>query len=320
MTEKRIEIYIVERLQEEQKALTIRVDNIDRSVQGLSREVSGLQSLVKPPAETPAWIRFFVYPSCVIVAAAMVGAVITLLVQVHGIQVFVHDNGGIIVGTRLQQNAADPTNAQNITDTQHALATAKANGIRIPSGVIKSAGERFLEASANNTQTWQTAEQFLNYRSLMNIGLTPSLSELRPSNVPYYEAKTHILTPKGETNTDLERSLTISFSGAVEDFAKSALLEELDHPSKVGSGAKYIVVELTRRDNVIVLDGFYLKNVIIRNSTVAYHGGNVKFENVYFVNCTFDFQLTPRARQLGETMLADVSITFDASAPTIGGL
>ena len=77
MTEKRVEIYMLERLEAEQKSLGVRIDSVDTSLRNLGREVSELRGSL--PAETPAWIRFYVYPACVLISAAMAGAVITLI-------------------------------------------------------------------------------------------------------------------------------------------------------------------------------------------------------------------------------------------------
>jgi hypothetical protein len=76
MPEKPLDIVMLQRIDEDQKATASRVTSIDKSLQGLAREVSEIKGAIRPPAETPAWIRFFVYPACVLVAGGMVAAVI----------------------------------------------------------------------------------------------------------------------------------------------------------------------------------------------------------------------------------------------------
>jgi hypothetical protein len=48
-----------------------------------------------------------------------------------------------------------------------------------------------------------------------------------------------------------------------------------------------------------VLDGEYMKNVVVRNAVVKYEGGPLKLENTHFGNCTFQFLQTPGSRELG---------------------
>jgi hypothetical protein len=69
---------------------------------------------------------------------------------------------------------------------------------------------------------------------------------------------------------------------------------------------------MLRPDNALLLGGLYAKNVIVKNSKVVYHGGPLKLDNVYFVNCTFEiFHQTP-----GLTLLKPLrtpSVTFDTA-------
>ena len=60
-----------------------------------------------------------------------------------------------------------------------------------------------------------------------------------------------------------------------------------------------------------MLDGEYMKNVIVRNAVVKYEGGPLKLENTHFVNCTFQFQQTPTSRDLGLQLLAGGSVNFE---------
>jgi len=61
MTEQRIDLTMLSRIDSEQKATASRVENLDKSLQGLGREVSEIKGAIKTPAETPAWIRFVAY-------------------------------------------------------------------------------------------------------------------------------------------------------------------------------------------------------------------------------------------------------------------
>lgn len=64
---------------------------------------------------------------------------------------------------------------------------------------------------------------------------------------------------------------------------------------------------------MIVIDGYWIKNVVLRNATIAYHGGPVRLENVYFVDCRFGFSQLPRTRSLVDHLLASLSVTFETA-------
>lgn len=52
--------------------------------------------------------------------------------------------------------------------------------------------------------------------------------------------------------------------------------------------------------------------MIFRGVKILYKGGPVTMENVYFVNCEFQFIPTQKTRQLGRAILASVAVTFDS--------
>jgi len=55
---------------------------------------------------------------------------------------------------------------------------------------------------------------------------------------------------------------------------------------------------VTAGENGLVLDGYWLDNVVFENTTLIYRGGPVILQNVRFVNCTFDVRRSPQAEQL----------------------
>jgi len=52
-----------------------------------------------------------------------------------------------------------------------------------------------------------------------------------------------------------------------------------------------------------VLDGFWLDNVVLENTTIIYHGGPVILQNVRFVNCQFEVPKLPQSEQLLESAI-----------------
>jgi hypothetical protein len=52
----------------------------------------------------------------------------------------------------------------------------------------------------------------------------------------------------------------------------------------------------------VLLDGNFMKNVVIQDSRIVYRGGPMELENVYFVNCTFDVIDDTRGQQFAKAM------------------
>ncbi len=62
------------------------------------------------------------------------------------------------------------------------------------------------------------------------------------------------------------------------------------------------------------MDGYRMRNVIIQNAQIYYSGKAVILDNVYFVNCTFQINLSSNSRSLGENLLASAAISFKAES------
>jgi hypothetical protein len=319
MTEQRIDLTMLSRIDAEQKATASRVEGLDQRLQGLSREVSELKGTIKPPSETPAWIRFVIYPLCVAAVIGIVTALITLLVKVNRLEAFIHDNAGFIAGLRLQQNAIDPTDPQHIADARRVLNTAKARRIKILPDVISSTGVKFIEAAEKTAEVWPAAQEYLDYRSFLNADFVPSANQLTPATgkSKYRSAVTIIPNPK---HPERHKAFQVSFAGGYALPDKSARLETLANPQPEGSEFAFFVIEGGL--DTIVLDGEYMRHVIIRNADVQYDGGPIRLEDVYFVNCTFHsgFKLTPRSIVLGREILTAASVTFDSDTQPTRGL
>jgi hypothetical protein len=298
MTEKRVEIYMLERLEREQKSLAERVDNVAKSLRDLNDEVNGLRASIPPRVETPGWIKHVVYPLCVLVAASMVGTLITLLVKVNGLETFVHDNGGFIAGLRLQQNATDPGSPQRIADVRHILGTAKQRNIRIPADLVESAGRKFVQVSQTTPDAWTAVLDFLNYQSFLNLSSVP-MGQLRTpekSGHTQYSAKNVLNFPRE----------TVYWMGYSE-FPEVAQFREIGAPDLNAGKPGPAFLLFDGAD--VLLDNMHIKRVIFRNSHIIYKGGPVDLETVYFVNCTFEIVREPNGLRLAEEVLSSPATT-----------
>jgi len=188
---------------------------------------------------------------------------------------------------------------------------ARERRVKIAPADVANAGNKVLQEAKTNPKAWDATLAVLDYRSLLNADFTPTISDPRISSLEYV-AKTQIIAPKGETNQQVYESQQITLGGTAdaEHSARMELLSESRH----SSSALFMVFEMDRKDNELLLDGLYLKNVIIKDVTVAYRGGPVKLDNVYFVNCKFDFKSAPETRELAGKILSSPAITFDKAA------
>jgi hypothetical protein len=316
MTDQKIDLTMLSRIDSEQKATASRVEGLDKSLQGLGREVSEIKGAIKPLTETPAWIRFLFYPLCVLAAGGVVATLITLLIKVNGIETFIHDNGGFIAGLRLQQNAANP-DPQSVQDVKRVLTQARTAKITIPPDTVKSAGDKFVEASKNVPQAWEAVLQLAEYQRALNADTIPHLPNVRrldsdPKYKPKIEIWMRASEPPGPAGTphqlsSLPAETWLAGNAPPETAAK---VELLDSPYPVSSDAQFIIFDWKRSDIAVSLDGMYLKNVIVRNARVHYSGRPVRLDNVYFVNCTFEIVQQPHGQEFARALLDTSSVTF----------
>jgi hypothetical protein len=93
--------------------------------------------------------------------------------------------------------------------------------------------------------------------------------------------------------------------------SESALFIEIGKETEVVKAPKQMLVE--GKGFNIILDGFHLRNVIVRNAKITYGGGSLILENVYFVNCTFEPQNSPTGIRFAENILKGVPVNFQIS-------
>jgi hypothetical protein len=213
-----------------------------------------------------------------------------------------------IIERKLKENADDPLNQQNIRDTTRALIHAETGKIKLQPSVVEHTGRRFIEASVENPHAWETAQQYLDYRSFLNASFVPSPSKLTVWKDSRYQANVNIKPNPVPSEHLPVRAFSVFFAGGYVSPQNSARLESFGNPQSESSGIGVFVID--GGADIVGLDGTYMKNVIIRNSEVEYDGGPVSLENVSFVNCKFHFQRTPLAIDLGKSILMSAMVSF----------
>lgn len=184
------------------------------------------------------------------------------------------------------------------------------NAKLIPSALSNYADyvSKVSESATLSAVAWQSLTHTVDYRSFLNADYVPKLTDLTPwpQNDPY---RSSVILRPDKLGPVPMRGPAVFFSGGYVQPEKSARLEPLANPQSVPSKIGLFVVE--DGWGSVVLDGMYMKNVIVRNAKVIYEGGPVKLENVYFVNCSFTLTKSrPAVRRLSDSILRTASVDF----------
>lgn len=97
-------------------------------------------------------------------------------------------------------------------------------------------------------------------------------------------------------------------------------MERMENPVNATKGYQFIVYRIPGHPEAeLMQDGLHLRNVIIENVTVFYSGGPLWLENVYFVNCKFDFPApakgpVPNTPDFARAILASPSVRFERNS------
>lgn len=153
---------------------------------------------------------------------------------------------------------------------------------------------------------WRSFTEAVGYRTLLNVDYVPIPADL-VSLPPEYHYRISINIRPDPTALPGALSLNVFHPGGFVTEEDSARLETL---SMHQSPSKVRLFVINGGVDSIVLDGMYMKNVIIRNARVIYEGGPVQLENVSFVNCTFLLAQKQPVKQLGDAILQTASVDF----------
>jgi len=185
------------------------------------------------------------------------------------------------------------------------------NRVRAPRAVIGAIGADVLATYKHGEALqWDTALRLARYTSALTespesaTGQTP----VEIGSAPVYDlsralpSDTHAVM-WGATRAP-EQSAWIS---TIQRYDR--LFAELKNRQTIFS--EWALVEYSHTAP-ITLDGFHIRNMVIKGANVHYGGGPVVLENVYFVDCTFTFDAGLRSREILTSFFSspDVSKAF----------
>jgi hypothetical protein len=287
-----------------------RIKSLETQTGNIRERLAGIEGKLQPKPNSPLITGLITIAATLFVAYwAWVGSQIVD----HGKKLTL-----LLAPQELKETGSNPTNPANINRAGKLLADAKKHKRKFDTTIVSQTGERFLQASASDSQVWPAVLNFLDYRTFLNEDLKPQFANATAvtPNIqggPYQFQLTIADQGLAPSPGHDVLSLTIRTSGKSSP-ATSARVELLSNPQPQGSGSAQI--EIIGRADGIRLDGQYLKNVTVTDADVFYDGGSVKLENVLFVNCRFHFKNRPPARNLGQSILTADFVTFSKDAAT----
>lgn len=181
------------------------------------------------------------------------------------------------------------------------IIAAKNANIAAPPSLVAQVGQRVLETASKSTESglaWQTAKDFMEYRSSNNSASVP-LSQFK--QLP----ETHYTWSKEHGRSD-----KIAAFGLVP-LTQAAELSDLSSAAKPANVVGNQLILLL--GGKMKIDGLRLRNVVFKDMVIAYDGGPLQMENVTFINCKFDFPSSKQGQALALAVLQETAVKFAAS-------
>jgi hypothetical protein len=211
-----------------------------------------------------------------------------------------------LVLRRLGESAK--ANASSIGKTLRDAQSAK---LKLSPQTIQWVGEKLLDVSLMDRTARDAARDCLGYRSFLNVTDDP-----QPTPATGKSSYREVVKIKpNPDHPELHPAFQVMFAGGYAAPAESARLELLSKPQPAGSEFSFFVIN--GNVDTIILDGMYMRHVVVRNADLQYDGGPLQLDDVYFVNCLFHsrFKITPTSVKLGQQILRKPSTSFASRPP-----
>ena len=200
------------------------------------------------------------------------------------------------------ENLSPKQLSEQLPELKRLATTARTEKLSVKPETIEAVGKKLLEVGS--AEAWDTALDFLNYKSFLNGTLRISVNNVQGKE----ELKTEyeFSGPTGQAPPQF------GVAGAVPKEQAAQLLHigepDLNAPKPLGND--WII----GTGGSLTIDNMQMRRVILRNVNVYYRGGALNMKDVYFVNCTFFVSQQPNGRGLVTAALTtSPATTFTAS-------
>jgi hypothetical protein len=160
--------------------------------------------------------------------------------------------------------------------------------------VLERTGKAFVDASNRNDAAWDATIAFLGYKSFLN--------HLLPGDIFPAGSAVHIRT-EYVAQAPAGRPIPIfsvpNIPVPKDQAARYDFIDE-DRNQYKPMGFPFIYVD----GGWATIDGLWLKHVLFRNVQIVYSGGQLRLEDVYFVNCTFDLARDSNSQRFALAILS----------------
>jgi hypothetical protein len=189
-----------------------------------------------------------------------------------------------------------------LPELRHLANIAKTESVTVKPETVEKVGQKLI--AAGTTDAWNTALDFVNYKSFLNVSLSVAVSNVMTS---------------GTLNTTYERNVPVgmqpprfSVAGTAqrEQSAQFLDMRKIDPNASLAFGNDWIIAT----DGAVILDNMQLRKVIFKNVYIQYDGGPIKMQDVYFLNCTFVITKQRNGELLATNVLKpSPAVNFNAS-------
>jgi hypothetical protein len=325
MTEQRIDLTMLARVDAEQKTTASRVDDVDKSLRNLAREVSEIKGAMKPPAASPWWLTHVVAPLCVTAVVVTAGAVIHLEIVVAGMGKNVATVQSAIAKQTITTASTLPESEFKtvLPDLASAIGVTRQQRVKVSPKVISDLQQHLTATDADTTPSfWPAASEFISYKSFNSASWAiPSSLPTCTDSYPAPSTVTILSPTKATINPSVYENCRFTIDSPTEDEQLNEIIQKrlaviiFKHCVIVYRGGPINLIINLDKHNVPWQQGTpenYTESTVdvsVRNA-------------VQFEDCIFDFVLrgAPPApgRKLTEFLLAntDRTISFPLAAPS----
>jgi hypothetical protein len=163
-----------------------------------------------------------------------------------------------------------------------------------------------LFTQKGNSDAWNALSGLLSYYSTLTSIPLPPGKPVSVSDVDYDFGGTNGKVLYGR----------IGFGGGLVPIDQAAIGEHIVNPKRnpnVKEGPHTVMFMGLSQDETFILDQHHLKNMVLVNVTIEYHGGPVILENVYFINCIFRLSQQLNCVSFSHSLFASNPVTFSNS-------
>jgi hypothetical protein len=196
------------------------------------------------------------------------------------------------------------------------IATALTSKTDIDPAIVARLGEdlpSFVKSSTPEISqaAWRVTTQLSDYRSFLNSQHGPNTADataIKPPGVWAFEVNARALP----NAPDVIIGVLFLPNEPIVAGSEAAMFVKIGEENKITSAPRLWIVE--GKGAEISLDGYHVRNSIVKDAHIVYNGGPLILENVYFVNCVFDVKHTDTGSQFTQAIITSSPSSFKTAS------